>query len=558
MVSLGASLALIEAAALHQIECFEAARMFAATEGIFRDLTLLRVGDTLIKVLELRHLLGRRGSTHVCQLEYAPRMISTRFTASCPSCLVASIAFMVIVGHLSCSMCSGQIRFTGVNLFGAEFGERNLPGNFGRDYTYPTATEADYFLGEGMNTFRLPFRWERLQRSALAPLHATELSRMDTFVNYATSQGANVILDPHNFMRYYPDRNNFQTSTQGLVGVDPDVPTSVFADFWSQVADHYKDNDRVIFNLMNEPNTMQTASLVEAENAAISAIRATGAENLILVPGNQWTGAWAWQETWYNGPNSVHMLNIEDPYNNYAFDVHQYLDGNSSGGSQDIVSPQVGAERLANFTNWLKANNLRGFLGEFAVGDDTIGDNPGQIGDEAVNNMLGYIESNDDVWLGWTWWAAGPWYTSYFFSLEPNNLGQPNQSERVQMSVLRPHFADVSGDLDGDGDVDDEDLANWAASYGLSGQGDVDGDGDSDGADFLAWQREHWTTTAHGNGALSLAASASIPEPSSMWAVLLGCLLVGAGTRRRNVCITVWDSEIPQTLFPAETNPLLR
>ena len=34
MVSLAASLGLIEAAAFHQIECFEAAKLFAATEGI--------------------------------------------------------------------------------------------------------------------------------------------------------------------------------------------------------------------------------------------------------------------------------------------------------------------------------------------------------------------------------------------------------------------------------------------------------------------------------------------------------------------------------------------
>ena len=34
MVSLGASLGLIEAAAFHQVECFEAAKLFAATEGI--------------------------------------------------------------------------------------------------------------------------------------------------------------------------------------------------------------------------------------------------------------------------------------------------------------------------------------------------------------------------------------------------------------------------------------------------------------------------------------------------------------------------------------------
>lgn len=448
----------------------------------------------------------------------------------------ALIAAVVFWGGLAQPVCFAQIRFTGVNLFGAEFGESSLPGNFGQHYTYPNAAEVDYFVGEGMNTFRLPFRWERLQRGLFDPLHATELSRMDTFVNYATSQGANVILDPHNFMRYHPDVNNFQSSTQGLVGVDPNVPVSAFADFWSRIADHYKDNDRVIFNLMNEPNTMQTAELVVAENAAIAAIRDTGAENLILVPGNQWTGAWAWQETWYNGPNSVHMLDIVDPLDNYAFDVHQYLNSNSSGGDQSIVNENIGQERLVNFTNWLKANDLRGFLGEFAVGDSTIGDAPSQIGDEAISNMLDYMEANDDVWLGWTWWAAGPWFTNYFFSLEPNNLGQPNQTDRIQMSVLQPYFADVLGDLDGDGAVDGEDLAAWVGGYGAGGDGDVDGDGDSDGRDLLAWQQENWSITGQTSAPTPLAGSTAVPEPNSLAALIFGLVVAvssRSGSRRR-------------------------
>ncbi|QEG33981.1 glycoside hydrolase family 5 protein [Bythopirellula goksoeyrii] len=451
----------------------------------------------------------------------------------CLSSLGIAGVTLAFATFLNPANCSGQIRFTGVNLFGAEFGESSLPGNYGQHYTYPIAAEVDYFLGEGMNTFRLPFRWERLQRSALAPLDATELSRMDTFVNYATSQGANVILDPHNFMRYFPDPNNFQTSSQGLVGVDPNVPISVFSDFWSQIADHYKDNDRVIFNLMNEPNSMQTSELVVAENAAIAAIRETGAENLILVPGNQWSGAWAWNETWYNGPNAVHMLNITDPLNNYAFDVHQYLDNNSSGGSQGIVSATIGQERLVNFTNWLQANNLRGFLGEFAVGDSTIGNGPSQIGDEAIDNMLSYMEANDDVWLGWAWWAAGPWYTNYFFSLEPNNLGQPNQSDRIQMDVLRPHFADVLGDLDGDGDVDEDDHGIWANAYALDDQGDIDGDGDTDGSDFLVWQRELWKTTTDRSQAFG--ATTAVPEPTSISLLLF---LASASIAHRKAKLT--------------------
>ena len=332
------------------------------------------------------------------------------------------------------SSSAATIRYTGVNLFGAEFGESVLPGTHGQHYIYPNQTEVDYFRSNGMNTIRLPFRWERLQRSANAALNATELNRMNTFVSAATAKGMFVILDPHNFARYFPQPQgdeNFQTASVGRIGNT--LPYSAFADFWSRIANVYKTNDHVIFNLMNEPNSMPTEDWVAAANAAIAAIRAAGATNLILVPGNQWTGAWAWSQNFYGTPNAVALLNIVDPANNHAFEVHQYLDSDSSGGSAGIVSANIGVQRLTGFTQWLRTNNKKGFLGEFAVAASTIGSAPSQIGDEAVNNLLGHLEANADVWLGWAWWAAGPWFTEYMFSLEP--IG----GDRPQMAVLRTH-----------------------------------------------------------------------------------------------------------------------
>jgi endoglucanase len=41
---------------------------------------------------------------------------------------------------------------------------------------------------------------------------------------------------------------------------------------------------------MNEPHNMPTELWVNNSNAAIKAIRNTGALQLILVPGNGWTG----------------------------------------------------------------------------------------------------------------------------------------------------------------------------------------------------------------------------------------------------------------------------
>ena len=351
--------------------------------------------------------------------------------------LATIVIFIVFVT----SVLYAQIEYTGVNLCGPEFGESNIPGIYGTDYIYPTSVEIDYYISKGMNTFRLPFRWERLQQSQFSPLDATELSRIDTFISYATTQGAFVIIEPHNFQRYYSDPTNFQSSEQGLIGTE--VPDTAFADLWGKLANHYKENSRVIFNLMNEPNTMSTEDLVRSENAAIAAIRNAGADNLILVPGNQWTGAWAWSETWYNGANAEYMLDIIDPQENFAFEVHQYLDDDYSGGSSGIINndPMIGVKCLTNFTDWLKTHNLMGFLGEFAVANSTIGNAADEVGDEVIDNMLNYLKENADVWIGWTWWAAGPWWGEYQFTLEPLNLGQSNQGpDRAAMLVLQPHM----------------------------------------------------------------------------------------------------------------------
>ncbi len=331
----------------------------------------------------------------------------------------------------------------GINLSGAEFGAQNLPGTYNTDYTYPTPGEIDYFTSKRMDTFRLPFRWERLQQSQNATLNATELSRMVSFVNYATSKGANVIIDPHNFARYYPTpAANIQDSSTGIVGVD--VPNSSFANLWSQIASvpQFKNNSHVIFNLMNEPANVNTDTWVGSANAAITSIRAAGASNLILVPGNRYSGAWQWYTSDSNGrSNALAMLSIKDTGNNYAFDVHQYMDNDGSGTSATITNndPTIGVQRLTAFTNWCITNHRRGFLGEFGIANSTIGTGAGQIGDETLSNMLNYMSQNSDVWMGWQTWGGGPWWpNNYIFHADPIN-----GVDAAIMPYLIPHGAVV-------------------------------------------------------------------------------------------------------------------
>ena len=304
----------------------------------------------------------------------------------------------------------------GVNLAGAEFGESSLPGVYGVDYTYPTAAELDYYRGKGLTLVRLPFRWERLQRSLNAALDATELGRMDQFVSAAGARGMKVILDPHNYGRYYGS----------LIG-SAAVPNAAFADFWRRLADHYKNEPAVwAYGLVNEPH--DTGGLWPASaQAAVDAIRAVDASHLILVPGDGWSNAAYWGQ---NNPN----LAIADPAGNFMYEAHQYFDNDHSGrydASYDVEGayPTVGVDRVKPFLDWVRARNTRGFLGEYGVPDNdsrwlTV-----------LDNFLAYLDANG---VGGTYWAGGPWWGSYPLSVEPRN-----GVDRPQMGVLVNHLGTV-------------------------------------------------------------------------------------------------------------------
>jgi endoglucanase len=316
------------------------------------------------------------------------------------------------------------VALTGVNIASAEFGEGNLPGIYEQDYIYPSAGDVDVLLERGFNVFRLPFRWERLQPVVNGDFDPVELARLDTLVRYITKHRAKVLLDPHNYARYFNQ----------VVGVD--IPASALGDFWARLAHLFRHDSRVLFGVMNEPNSMPTEVWLDDANVAIAAIRDAGASNLVLVPGNAWTGAWSWDNSWYGTPNARAMLGIVDPGNNFAFDVHQYFDGNNSGTyaapalpgtTSPCESTIIGSLRVALFTTWLRETGNRGFLGEFGAPDE-----PTCLA--AMGNLLEMLDANSDVFLGWTYWAAGPWWGDYPLSVQPNDDG----TDKPQMAVLRP------------------------------------------------------------------------------------------------------------------------
>lgn len=259
------------------------------------------------------------------------------------------------------------------------------------------------------------------------------------------TKGAYAILDPHNYMRYNdPSSQPYSGSVIGNT-TDPDAATTEqFAAFWGELARRFANNTRVIFGLMNEPHDMPTSLVLQNDQAAVTAIRAAGAANLVLVPGNGFTGGHAWtQNTGTTGgdlPSSDYLYQINDTADNWAVDVHEYLDYDFSGGHVECTEPFN--TTMAPLTAWLRQYGIKALVSEFG-GSNTTGCA------EMLEDAVAYMADNEE-YIGWAAWAAGPLWgvnapccsnSTQIGSLEPGAVavdGSPGLYETVWEATLEP------------------------------------------------------------------------------------------------------------------------
>src|SRR3569833_2471358 len=105
------------------------------------------------------------------------------------------IVVLLVLGALPLPAAAADDRFlAGVNVAGAEFNGKTLPGVAGKDYFYPKPATFEHFASEGMNVIRLPFRWERIQPQLNGELAAAEYHRLADAVHQATAKKLYVIL----------------------------------------------------------------------------------------------------------------------------------------------------------------------------------------------------------------------------------------------------------------------------------------------------------------------------------------------------------------------------
>ncbi len=227
----------------------------------------------------------------------------------------------------------------GVNISGPDMGAASIDAtssfsneNYGildQTYHYDDASTMAYLKAHKMEIIRIPFRWERIQRTPFGPLDPDELSRLRAMVRRVGDAGMTVVLDLHNFGQYY-----LHDGTRGVrrsIG-SAELPISAFTDVWTKLAKAFAAEPAVVaLGLMNEPVELPSAPGVSpqklwenASQAAVNAIRATGEIRVIMVGGYNWSGMHSWA--------SLHPVAwINDPARNVMYEAHQYWNSNNSG-----------------------------------------------------------------------------------------------------------------------------------------------------------------------------------------------------------------------------------
>ncbi len=307
----------------------------------------------------------------------------------------------------------------GITLCGAEFGEQNLPGKINEDYTYPTATDIDYFVSKGVDLIQLPIKWERVQHNLGEVLDAEELGYIKAFIDECNLRRINVTIVLQNFGKYNKD------CVEYTVG-ESEVTAWHLKDFWMKMAETLSGKPNIYaYSLMAEPSNMNSTIWFNTLQYVIDGVRTIDKNTLLLIEGNNYSNAF----TWLTFNDELKCL--QDPSNKLLFNAHCYFDKDFSGRYKKIfvedgANEFTGVERVKPFVEWLKLNNLKGFVGEFGVPKND------QNWFKVMDNFLAYLHSNN---IGGCYWAAGQWWKDYPLSIQPENF-----NEQPQLKLFSKYF----------------------------------------------------------------------------------------------------------------------
>lgn len=171
--------------------------------------------------------------------------------------------------------------------------------------------------------------------------------------------GASCAIDLHNFSRF----------NGRIIGQSSGGPTDAqFADFWTQLATKYKSNTKIIFGLMNEPHDLDVPTWAATCQAVVTAIRNSGASNMILLPGTNFASA----GRFVSSGSAAELIKIKNPdgtFDNLVLDLHKYLDVDNSGSHTTCTTDNI-ADAFQLAADFLRTNGRTALVSETGAGTD--------------------------------------------------------------------------------------------------------------------------------------------------------------------------------------------
>ncbi|KAK6219070.1 hypothetical protein LQW54_002572 [Pestalotiopsis sp. IQ-011] len=308
-----------------------------------------------------------------------------------------------LVIFASIPLASARVQFLGVAIAGGDFGcqiDGTCPTS-SVQFAGDAADQISHFVGEGMNLMRIPTSWQFLVNNQVGGnLDSSNLAKYDQVIQSCLSTGSYCMIDIHNFARW----------NGGIIG-QGGPSDDQFVSLWMQLASKYATDDKIVFEVMNEPHDLDIDIWAQTCQKVVTAIRNSGATSqMILLPGTNFDSA----ATLVSSGSADKMMAITNPdgsTDGLVLDIHKYLDEDNSGTHEECVTDNVDA--FTGLAQYLRDNGRQGLISESGASSDA----------SCLTNFCSqnaFINQNSDAFVGFVAWAAGSFSTSYVLSLTPS------------------------------------------------------------------------------------------------------------------------------------------
>lgn len=146
-----------------------------------------------------------------------------------------------------------------------------------------------------------------------------------------------------------------------------------FVSLWTQLATKYAAEEKMVFELMNEPHDLDINVWAATCQKVVTGIRNAGASSqMILLPGTNFDSA----ATLVSSGSTTAMMNITNPdgtTENLLLDIHKYLDEDNSGTHTTCTTNNIDA--FTTVAQFLRQAGRKGLVSESGASSDaTVSD----------------------------------------------------------------------------------------------------------------------------------------------------------------------------------------